>query len=56
MNHADNLMSLAAYANRRGVSAVAVLKAVTTGWLAESVVKDARGAPKIGDPELADRE
>jgi hypothetical protein len=50
MSHADNLMSLAAYANWRGVSAVAVLKAVATGWLAESVVKDARGAPKIATP------
>lgn len=56
MNDADNLMSLAAYAKRRGVSSVAVSKAVSTGRLADSVVRDARGAPKIADPELADRE
>jgi hypothetical protein len=56
MNDANNLMSLAAYAKRRGVSSVAVSKAVSTGRLTESVVRDERGAPKIGDPELADRE
>ncbi len=56
MNDANNLMSLAAYAKRRGVSSVAVSKAVSTGRLTQSVVRDERGAPKIGDPELADRE
>jgi hypothetical protein len=56
MNDANNLMSLAAYAKRRGVSSVAVSKAVSTGRLTESVVRDERGVPKIGDPELADRE
>jgi hypothetical protein len=49
-------LSLTAYAKRRGVSAVAVSKAVASGRLSASVVRDERGAPKIGDPELADRE
>ena len=38
------------------MSAEAVSKAIETGRLHASVVRDARGAPKIGDPELADRE
>ena len=50
------MMSLADYAKRRGVSAMAVSKAVAAGRLTASVVRDARGAPKIADPELADRE
>lgn len=49
-------LSLTAYARRRGVSAVAVSKAVASGRLSASVVRDERGAPKIGDVELADRE
>lgn len=49
-------ISLTAYAKRRGVSPVAVSKAVTTGRLTASVVRDERGAPKIADPDLADRE
>jgi hypothetical protein len=49
-------LSLSAYAKRRGVSHVAVSKAIAGGRLTASVVRDARGAPKIGDPELADRE
>jgi hypothetical protein len=49
-------LSLRAYAGRRGVSAEAVSKAIETGRLHASVVRDARGAPKIADPELADRE
>ena len=56
MNDASNLMSLAAYAKRRGVSTAAVSKAVATGRLTDSVVRDPRGAPKIGDPDLADLE
>lgn len=49
-------LSLSAYAKRRGVSHVAVSKAIAAGRLSASVVRDARGAPKIADPELADRE
>lgn len=49
-------MSLRTYAKRRGVTAMAVSKAVASGRLKASVVRDARGAPKIADPELADRE
>lgn len=48
-------MSLSAYARRRGVSTEAISKAVSDGRLAESVVI-VKGAPKIGDPDLADRE
>jgi hypothetical protein len=49
-------MTLTAYATRRGVSVKAVSKAVAAGRLAGSVVRDKHGAPKIGDPELADLE
>lgn len=48
-------MSLRAYAVRRGVSAESVSKAVRTGRLVASVTVIA-GAPKIADPDLADRE
>lgn len=48
-------MSLRGYAKRRGVSAEAVSKAITDGRLRDSVTR-VRGAPKIADPELADRE
>lgn len=48
-------ISLGAYAKRRGVSTMAVSKAIATGRLVASVVR-VDGAPKIGDPELADRE
>lgn len=50
------MMSLTEYAKRRGVSAVAVSKAVARGRLSASVARDERGQPKIADPELADRE
>jgi hypothetical protein len=49
-------MSLRAYARRRGVTAMAVSKAIKSGRLAKSVVRDAAGDPKIADPDLADRE
>lgn len=49
-------MSLRDFAKRRGVSAMAVSKAVKTGRLKKSVTHDPRGQPKIADPELADRE
>ncbi len=48
-------VSLRAYARLRGVSPEAVSKAITDGRLRESVTR-VRGAPKIADPELADRE
>jgi hypothetical protein len=48
-------MSLRAYAERRGVSTVAVSKAITAGRLRDSVVT-IDGQPKISDAELADRE
>lgn len=47
--------SLRAYARRRGVSPEAVSKAITSGRLRASVVM-VRGAPKIADVDLADRE
>src|SRR5690348_9655124 len=49
-------MTLTAYATRRGVSPKAVSKAVAAGRLSASVTRDQHGAPKIGDPDLADRE
>lgn len=50
------MMTLTAYAARRGVSPKAVSKAVAVGRLSSSVTRDQHGAPKIADPELADRE
>lgn len=49
------LMSLSAYGRLRGVSAVAVKRAIDSGRLRASVSRDAKGNPKI-DPELADSE
>jgi hypothetical protein len=49
-------MTLTAYAKRRGVSAMTVSRAVKKGRLRASVVRDENGDPKIGDPDLADRE
>lgn len=51
----QQLMTLTAYAARRGVSVKAVSKAVAAGRLVESVTRTAQG-PRIADPELADRE
>lgn len=48
-------LSLRAYAKRRGCSAEAVSKAIQSGRLRESVAQ-VDGAPKIRDPDLADRE
>ena len=50
------MITLKAYAARRGVSAMAVSKAVATGRLNASVVRDHHGNPKIADPDLADVE
>lgn len=52
----DSPITLTAYAKRRGVSKMAVSRAVKLGRLVESVVRDARGVPSIRDPDLADRE
>lgn len=49
-------ITLTAYAARRGVSPKAVSKAVAAGRLSASVTRDQHGAPKIEDPDLADRE
>lgn len=50
------MISLTEYAAHRGVSKMAVSKAVESGRLRDSVVRDDSGAPKIRDVELADRE
>jgi hypothetical protein len=49
-------ITLTAYASRRGVSPKAVSKAIAAGRLTASVTRDQHGAPKISDPDLADRE
>lgn len=49
-------LSLRQYAARRGVSPMAVSRAIKTGRLTASVGRDADGTPRINDPELADRE
>lgn len=48
-------LSLRDYAKHRGVSAMAVSKAVKGGRLSKSVVR-VNGQPKISNPELADQE
>ena len=48
-------MGIRAYARRRGVTQTAVSLAVKSGRLKASVVR-VNGAPKIADPDLADRE
>jgi hypothetical protein len=52
----DSGMTLTAYAARRGVSKMAVVKAVKVGRLQECVGRNERGQPFIADPDLADRE
>ena len=49
-------LSLTAYAKRKGVSKMAVSQAIASGRLSASVTRNARGQPKIADPELADQE
>lgn len=49
-------LTLTAYAQRRGVSCMAVSKAVKKGRLSKSVIRDEQGRPWVVDPELADRE
>jgi hypothetical protein len=49
-------LSLRAFARRLGVSHTAVEKAIATGRLARSVVRDRHGKPRIADPEVATRE
>lgn len=54
--HEDgSLMSLRQYGHRIGVSVESVSNAVSTGRLVKSVTRVGK-APKINDPELADRE
>lgn len=49
-------LTLTAYAQRRGVSCMAVSKAVKKGRLSKSVIRDEQGRPWVVDPELADQE
>lgn len=56
MSPITTALTLTAYAKRRGVSTVAVSKAVASGRLNESVVRDDKGVPRVVDPDLADRE
>lgn len=56
MNDAASPITLTAYAARRGVSKMAVSRAVKGGRLRASVARDERGRPMISDPDLADRE
>jgi hypothetical protein len=55
-------ISLGDYAKHRralelpGTSKQAVSKAISSGRLVKSIVRDANGAPKVADAELADRE
>jgi phage terminase Nu1 subunit (DNA packaging protein) len=49
-------MTLTAYAKRRGVSTMAVSRAIARKRLVQSVVRNERGVPAIADPDLADRE
>lgn len=49
-------LTLTAYAQRRGVSCMAVSKAVKKGRMSKSVIRDERGRPWVVDVELADRE
>lgn len=55
-NSGGTPISLRDYAKARGVSPMAVSKAIKSGRLVRSVVRDHRGQPKIGDVALADRE
>lgn len=50
------MMSLSAYGRRRGCSHEAVRRAIKSGRLEQSVTIDAKGHPKINDPDLADQE
>lgn len=50
------MISIRKYAQERGISHVAVLKAIQSGRLVKSITHDAAGKPKIGDPDLADSE
>lgn len=49
-------LSLRAYARHRGVSAPAVLKAVSRGRLKACLTRDEKGKAKVADVALADRE
>lgn len=49
-------MTLTAYAKLRGVSTMAVSKAISTGRLSACVARDRAGRPSITDAELANQE
>ena len=44
------------YARHRGVNASSVLRAIRSGRLSRSVVRDVSGIPRIADVDLADQE
>lgn len=50
------MLSIRGYARHRGVSDMAVHKAIRSGRLRDCLGKDARGTNKIADVALADRE
>lgn len=50
------MMTLTAYAKHRGVTKMAVSKAVASGRLLRCIVRDAQGRPSITDAALADEE
>lgn len=56
MTEAPAPLTLTAYAKHRGVSKMAVSRAVKVGRLRESVTRDDRGRPQIADPAVADLE
>jgi hypothetical protein len=57
MPEASSSLTLRAYAKHRGVSAMAVSRAVKSGRLRKCVLRDAHGRPEgVSSAELADRE
>jgi hypothetical protein len=50
------MMSVRAYAKHRGIRHSAVQRAIETGRLSESVVRNLKGRPAISDATVADRE
>lgn len=51
----NDLISVAAYAQHRGVSRQSVMKAIKSGRL-KSIVRDHKGAPKIANVQACDKE
>lgn len=50
------LTTMRAYAAHRGVNASSVLRAIRSGRLSRSIVRDVKGLPRIADVDLADQE